>query len=120
MWSKVRSLRRGRSACAPRCATAAYWRGSARGDPGEPLGDGAERFYRVRAFVHDGRLSSTASPVVTATSAPLPAPPDGLRAWSRQPRSIPLTWNPSRDPVVAGYTVERSPTPAGPFEVVAE
>lgn len=91
-----------------------------RGEPEEPLGDSAERFYRVRAFVHDGRLSSTASPVVTATSAPLPAPPDGLRAWSRQPRSIPLTWNPSRDPVVAGYTVERSPNPGGPFEVVAE
>ena len=91
-----------------------------RGEPEEPLGDGAERFYRVRAFVHDGRLSSTASPVVTATSAPLPAPPDGLRAWSRQPRSIPLTWDPSRDPVVAGYTVERSPNPGGPFEVVAE
>ena len=91
-----------------------------RGEPAEPLGDGAERFYRVRAFAHDGRLSSTASPVVTATSAPLPAPPDGLRAWSRQPRSIPLTWNPSPDPVVAGYTVERSPNPAGPFEVVAE
>jgi hypothetical protein len=91
-----------------------------RGDLEEPLGDGVERFYRVRAFVHDGRLSSTASPVVTATSAPLPAPPDGLRAWSRQPRQVPLTWDPSRDPIVAGYTVERSPNPGGPFEVVAE
>ena len=91
-----------------------------RGEAKEPLGDGAERFYRVRAFVHDGRLSSTASPVVTAISAPLPAPPDGLRAWSRQPRQVPLTWDPSRDPVVAGYTVERSPNPGGPFEVVAD
>jgi fibronectin type 3 domain-containing protein len=43
-----------------------------------------------------------------------------LRAWSRQPRSIPLIWNPSRNPVVAGYTVERSPNPDGPFEVVAQ
>ncbi|MGH7338341.1 MAG: fibronectin type III domain-containing protein, partial [Myxococcota bacterium] len=91
-----------------------------RGEPEEPLGDGAERFYRVRAFVHDGRISSTASPVIAATSAPLPAPPEGLRAWSRQPRSIPLTWDPSLNPVVAGYTVERSPNPGGPFEVVAE
>jgi fibronectin type 3 domain-containing protein len=91
-----------------------------RGETAEPLGDGAERFYRVRAFAHDGRVSSTASPVVRATSAPLPDPPEGLRAWSRQPRSIPLTWNPSRDPVVAGYTVERSPNPGGPFEVVAQ
>jgi fibronectin type 3 domain-containing protein len=91
-----------------------------RGDAEEPLGDGATRFYRVRAFVHDGRVSSTASSVVSATSAPLPAPPDGMRAWSRQPRQVPLTWNASRDPVVAGYTVERSPNPGGPFEVVAE
>jgi len=91
-----------------------------RGEPAEPLGDGAARFYRVRAFAHDGRISSNASAVVTATSAPLPTPPDGLRAWSRQPRSIPLSWNPSADPIVAGYTVERSPNPGGPFEVVAE
>lgn len=91
-----------------------------RGDAAEPLGDGAERFYRVRAFVHDGRLSATVSSMVSATSAPLPDPPEGLRAWSRQPRSIPVSWEPSRDPVVAGYTVERSPNPGGPFEVVAE
>jgi fibronectin type 3 domain-containing protein len=91
-----------------------------RGEPAEPLGDGATRFYRLRAFAHDGRVSSSASPVVTATSAPLPAPPEGLRAWSRQPRSIPLTWDASADPIVAGYTVERSPNPSGPFEVVAD
>ncbi len=91
-----------------------------RGEPDEPLGDGAARYYRLRAFAHDGRVSSNASPVASATSAPLPAPPEDLRAWSRQPRSIPLTWNPSRDPNVAGYTVERSPNPGGPFEVVAE
>ncbi len=91
-----------------------------RGEPNEPLGDGATRFYRLRAFAHDGHVSSTASPVVTATSAPLPAPPEGLRAWSHQPRSIPLTWSPSSDPTVSGYIVERSPNPGGPFEVVAE
>jgi fibronectin type 3 domain-containing protein len=91
-----------------------------RGDAAEPLGDGATRFYHLRAFSHDGRVSSIASSVVSATSAPLPEAPEGLRAWSRQPRSIPLTWSPSRDPNVAGYTVERSPNPGGPFEVVAE
>jgi fibronectin type 3 domain-containing protein len=91
-----------------------------RGATDEPLGDGAERFYRVRAFARDGRISSVASPVVSAASAPLPAPPDGLRAWSRQPRQVPLIWNPSKDPIVAGYAVERSPNPGGPFEVVAQ
>ena len=91
-----------------------------RGEPEEPLGDGAVRFYRLRAFAHDGRISSTASPVASASSARLPAPPEGLRAWSRQPRSIPITWDPSPDLTVAGYTVERSPNPSGPFEVIAE
>ena len=91
-----------------------------RGEPTEPLGDGAVRFYRLRAFAHDGRVSSTASPVTSATSAPLPAAPEGLRGWSRQPRSIPLTWDPSPSPTVAGYIVERSPNPSGPFEVIAE
>ena len=91
-----------------------------RGDPSEALGDGATRFYRLRAIAHDGRVSSLVSPIVTATSAPLPAPPTGLRAWSRQPRSIPLTWDPSEDPIVTGYVVERSPNPGGPFEVVAQ
>jgi fibronectin type 3 domain-containing protein len=91
-----------------------------RGDPAEPLGDGALRFYRLRAFALDGRVSSIVSPVVAASTAPLPPPPDGLRGWSRQPRSIPLTWDPSPDLTVAGYTVERSPNPGGPFEVIAD
>jgi len=91
-----------------------------RSAPDSPLGDGATRFYRLRTFAHDGRVSGSASLVAAATTAPLPAPPDGMRAWSRQPRSIPLTWNASPDPIVAGYTVERSPGPDGPFQVVAE
>jgi fibronectin type 3 domain-containing protein len=91
-----------------------------RGAPDAPLEDGATRFYRVRTFAHDGRVSSVVSSVTTATTAPLPKPPTGLRAFSRQPRSVPLAWNASADPVVAGYTVERSPRPDGPFEVVAE
>jgi fibronectin type 3 domain-containing protein len=91
-----------------------------RSAPDSPLGDGATRFYRLRTFAHNGRVSGTASLVAAATTAPLPAPPGGLRAYSRQPRSIPLTWNPSADPIVAGYTVERSPGPDGPFQVVAE
>ena len=73
---------------------------------------------RVRA--RRTRLVDRVAGASRATSAPLPAPPDGLRAWSRQPRSIPLTWDPSSDPIVAGYIVERSPNPGGPFEVVAE
>lgn len=91
-----------------------------RDDPAAPLDDGEQRFYRLRSFDRDGRVSSLASEVVSATSAPLPAPPEGLRAYSQQPRSIPLVWRAADDPGVVGYTVERSPGPDGPFEVVAE
>ncbi len=84
-----------------------------------PLGDGETRFYRLRSFDREGRVSTLASDVAVATTAPLPAPPEGLRAYSRQPRSIPLVWRPSGDPSVSGYVVERSPGPDGPFEVVA-
>src|SRR5262245_21536842 len=91
-----------------------------RGDPGAPLDDGATRFYQLRTFAHDGRVSRIASEVASATTAPLPDPPSGLRVFSGQPRTVPLSWNASSDPIVAGYTVERSPGPDGPFEVVAE
>jgi fibronectin type 3 domain-containing protein len=91
-----------------------------RDTPDSPLGDDATRFYRLRSLGHDGSLSSRVSEVAVATTAALPAPPEGLFAYSRQPRSVPLAWTASDDPIVAGYTVERSPGPEGPFEVVAE
>ncbi|HEY5656727.1 MAG TPA: hypothetical protein VIY27_02955 [Myxococcota bacterium] len=90
-----------------------------RGSDDAPLGDGTTRFYRLRAFAPDGRLSAAASPVVVGTTAPVPDPPDGIRAYSRQPREVPLSWNASPNPIVAGYQVERSPAPDGPFETVA-
>lgn len=90
------------------------------GETGNPLTDGETLFYRLRAFGHDRRVAAASSEIAVATTAPLPDPPQGLRAYSRQPRAVPLSWEPSPDPVVAGYTVERSPTPDGPFEVVAE
>jgi fibronectin type 3 domain-containing protein len=91
-----------------------------RDSPDSPLGDGDTRFYRLRGFTHDGRVSAFASDLVVATTAALPAPPDGLFAYSQQPRSVPLAWSASEDPIAAGYTVERSPGPEGPFEIVAE
>jgi hypothetical protein len=90
-----------------------------RGSDDEQLGDGVTRFYRLRAFTPDGRLSAVTSPVVAGTTAPLPDPPEGVRAYSRQPREVPLSWSASPNPIVAGYQVERSPALDGPFEVVA-
>ena len=84
-----------------------------------PLGDSHTRYYRVRAFDHDLRLSAAVTPTVSATTAEPVAPPEDLRAYSLQPRSIPLAWTPAPSPVVSGYVVERSPDVEGPFEVVA-
>ncbi|MGH0032422.1 MAG: fibronectin type III domain-containing protein [Myxococcota bacterium] len=85
-----------------------------------PLGDGVTHYYRLRAFSPDGRLSEQVSEVVVGSTAPLPDAPTGLRAYSRQPREVPLSWHASDDPTVAGYVVLRSPSPDGPFEPIAE
>jgi hypothetical protein len=79
------------------------------------LDDGETLFYRVRAFSRVGEQGRNVSPVVAATTAPPPDPPPGLRAYSMQPREVPLSWQPSSDPHVAGYVIERSPTSRGPF-----
>jgi fibronectin type 3 domain-containing protein len=90
------------------------------GEPLAPLGDGETRYFRLRAFAPDGRLSPQASTVVVATTAPLPDAPIGLRAYSRQPREVPLAWRVSEDASVEGYRLERSPGKDGPWQVVAE
>jgi hypothetical protein len=82
--------------------------------------DGITWFYRVRAYSPDGSLASRASPLAVATTALPPEAPEDLRAYSRQPRSVPLSWRASDDLNVAGYRVERSPTASGPFELLTE
>jgi fibronectin type 3 domain-containing protein len=84
------------------------------------LSDGETAFYRVRAFTLAGEFAESASEIVSATTAPVPEPPQGLRAYSHQPREVPLSWEASTDPLVAGYVVERSPTSRGPFEPLAQ
>ncbi len=85
----------------------------------DQLGDGVTYFYQVRAYDPSGRLAVIASPVVAATTAPLPGPPEGLRAYSNQPRQVPLSWRTSPDPHVIAYVIERSPSSRGPFEPLA-
>lgn len=91
---------------------------AAPGQRAAALPDGISAFYRVSAFTRDGRLSAP-SETVQATPAALPEPPAELRAVSLQPRSVPLSWEASRDPHVTGYAVYRSPSAAGPFELLA-
>ena len=83
------------------------------------LGDGVTAFYRVRSFAGSGRIGAEASGVVSAATAAPPAPPTGLRAYSHQPRQVPLSWRASDDPNVTAYRVYRSPSFRGPFEPLA-
>jgi len=84
------------------------------------LSDAATRFYRVRSLDAEGRPGREASPVVVATTAPAPAAPHGLRAYSQHPRQVPLAWQASEDPLTRGYVVERSPARIGPYRRIAE
>lgn len=102
--------------------TAVWGRGEmSRVDRGgeQPLSDGETYYYRLRAFTPRGRLAAQATEVEVGTTAPLPDPPSGLSGYSRQPRQVPLSWRASEDPSVAGYVLERSPAPDGPFEPIA-
>jgi fibronectin type 3 domain-containing protein len=79
------------------------------------LDDGITVFYRVRAYAPTGQLAKNSSETVVATTAPLPAAPEDLRAYSHQPRQVPLSWRAAEDSNVTGYVVDRSPTYRGPF-----
>jgi len=89
------------------------------GDGATPLGDGVTAYYRLRPFAADGRMASATSPVVVASTAPLPDPPPAVRAFSQQPQEIPVSWRPSESEVATGYVVERAPSPEGPYTIVA-
>jgi fibronectin type 3 domain-containing protein len=84
------------------------------------IGDHETLHYRVRAFDGTGGLSRRVSASVSGTTAPAPNPPEELRAYSRQPRQVPLSWRAAVDERVAGYVIERSPTSSGPFEPIVE
>jgi len=83
------------------------------------LGDGVTAFYRVRSFMRSGQLGAEATTVASATTAAPPAPPAALRAYSHQPRQVPLAWRASDDPNVTAYRVYRSPSFRGSFERLA-
>jgi hypothetical protein len=73
----------------------------------------------VRAFTASGHLAAAVSPLAVATTAAAPAAPADLRAYSLQPRLVPLSWHAPEDATVVGYVVERSPSSRGPFEPIA-
>jgi fibronectin type 3 domain-containing protein len=83
------------------------------------LNDGVTAYYRVRSFSQSGQLGADPSPLVSATTTPPPEPPAGLRAYSHQPRQVPLSWGTSNDPNVTAYRVYRSPSFRGSFEPLA-
>lgn len=81
------------------------------------LGDAQSWHYRVHPFDSAGRVSRSHAYVSAATDPP-PAQPDGVQAYSNLPRRVVLRWNASASPSATGYTVQRSPTAAGPWEKV--
>jgi fibronectin type 3 domain-containing protein len=83
------------------------------------LGDGNTYYYRVRPFDPRGHLGAQVAPSQSGTTAARPAPPTGFRAYSQLPRQVALSWEPSADPTVAGYVVERSPSANGTYLPVA-
>lgn len=83
------------------------------------LGDGLTAYYRVIAVTAVGNPSPS-SAIAVGTTASVPAPPSDLRAYSLQPREVPLSWRPQSNSNVSGYVVYRGPTASGPFEPVAE
>ena len=98
----------------------AEWPGGGMVSERKEIGDGESLYYRVRVFSTTGELATAVSDTAKATTALPPAPPEGLRAYSHQPREVPLSWRASEAPYVAGYAIERSPSSVGPFEPVAQ
>jgi hypothetical protein len=84
------------------------------------LGDGNTYYYRVRPFDSRGHLGAQVAPPLSGTTAALPAPPTGFRAYSQLPRQVALSFEPSADPTVAGYVISRSPSANGTFLPVAK
>jgi fibronectin type 3 domain-containing protein len=87
------------------------------GDPEGGLGDGRTYYYRVHPFDSERRVSRSHAFVAAATDSP-PAPPSGLETYSNLPRRVVLRWEPSVEPGVTSYAVYRSPSAAGPWELV--
>jgi fibronectin type 3 domain-containing protein len=73
----------------------------------------------VRSFDRAGRIAAAAATVVSGTTAPKPAPPSGLQAYSHLPRRVALRWQPASDPNTTGYVVSRSPSPSGTYTELA-
>jgi fibronectin type 3 domain-containing protein len=81
------------------------------------LGDGQTYYYRVHPFDSARRVSRSHS-FASATTDPGPSAPEGLETYSSLPRRVVLRWEPSAQPSVSAYAVYRSPSAAGPWELV--
>lgn len=84
------------------------------------LEDGMSWSYRIRAYSASGALATAGSAVVTATTAPPLSAPDELRAYSQQPRKVAVSWRAAEDRLVQGYWIYRSPSAAGPYQLIAQ
>ncbi len=81
------------------------------------LGDAQTWHYRIHPFDSAGRVSRSHA-YVTAVTDPAPSAPEGVQAYSNLPRRVVLRWSASESASATGYTIQRSPTAAGPWERV--
>lgn len=87
-------------------------------EPGQ-LRDDCRYFYQLKSVNIVQSRSDFSERVSAATRKPPPAP-EGLRAESDRPRSVPLSWNASPDERVIGYRIERSVVEREAFVPVAD
>ncbi|MDH4028370.1 MAG: hypothetical protein OEU95_06035, partial [Nitrospirota bacterium] len=78
------------------------------------LQDGKTYYYRIASYSKYGSVGAH-SPVVTAKTKELPAPPENIRAESGAARRIKLQWSRHTDKDVAGYIIYRNDQEKGNY-----
>ena len=84
----------------------------------EGLADNTRYYYRVTA-VGDGDIETSPSVVVSAVTKGKPVPPVGFTAKSGLAKQVELSWTPSTDKDVVGYTIFSGTREEGPYELLA-
>lgn len=81
------------------------------------LEDDTRYWYILRTRNKVGVESIDSAPISARTKG-APAPPDGLRGISNQPRMVSLYWQEATDPHTKGYVLFRATDENGPFEEI--
>ena len=75
--------------------------------------------YRIRVLTYDD-IVSTPSEIVQVITKALPKPITGIKATTKVPKVIKLTWDKAKNKDFARYFVYRSDEPNGTYELIAK